>query len=248
MPSIDDLMQEIEHLRAENDMLKMLLKENGITLPIVATPASPDESPANTAVTKRSPLSEKITLFLSLFQGRPDVYARRWESKNGRSGYSPVCKNEWKPDVCLKPKGKCADCSHAEYCAYDENAVESHLSGHYILGIYPLLPDETCRFLAIDFDEENWRGDVQMVSAACRENDISSTKFCRLSPSAEDGRKNVKSSAYMEPVKIPAVESLTLLCCNPWAMPTKSNRGSENTAWSSWMNVITSRQSALNKC
>lgn len=74
--------------------------------------------------------------------------------------------------MCLKPKGKCADCSHAEYCAYDENAIESHLSGHHVLGVYPLLQDDTCRFLAIDFDEENWRSDVQMVSTACCENDI----------------------------------------------------------------------------
>lgn len=128
MPSIDDLMREIAQLRTENDMLKMLLKENGIDLPIVAAdPTLQDESPTDAAVTKRSPLPEKITLFLSLFQGRPDVYARRWESKNGRSGYGPACKNEWKPGLCLKPKGKCADCSHAEYCAYDENAIESHL-------------------------------------------------------------------------------------------------------------------------
>lgn len=173
MPSIDDLMREIEQLRTENDMLKMLLKENGINLPIIVADSSlQDESPDYATVTKRSPLPERIALFLSLFQGRPDVYARRRESKNGRSGYSPVCKNEWKPGVCLKPKGKCADCSHAEYCAYDENAIESHLSGRYVLGVYPLLQDETCRFLAIDFDEENWRSDVQMISAACCENDI----------------------------------------------------------------------------
>ena len=176
MPSIDDLMREIEQLRAENDMLKMLLKENGIVLPVTVSDADSymnEETPADTIITKHSPLPEKVSLFLSLFQGRPDVYARRWESKNGRSGYSPACKNEWKPGICLKPKGKCADCFHAEYCSYDENAIETHMSGHYVLGIYPLLQDETCRFLAIDFDEENWRSDVQMVSTACRENDIS---------------------------------------------------------------------------
>ena len=175
MPSIDDLMREIEQLRAENDMLKMLLNENGIALPTTVSNADSsmnEEALADTVITKRSPFPEKVSLFLSLFQGRPDVYARRWESKNGRSGYSPACKNEWKPGICLKPKGKCADCSHAEYCSYDENAIGTHLSGHHVLGIYPLLQDETCRFLAIDFDEENWRSDVQMVSAACRDNNI----------------------------------------------------------------------------
>ena len=95
MPSIDDLMREIAQLRTENDMLKMLLKENGIDLPIVAAdPTLQDESPTDAAVTKRSPLPEKITLFLSLFQGRPDVYARRWENRRGaspRPGYAYGC-------------------------------------------------------------------------------------------------------------------------------------------------------------
>ena len=175
MPSIDDLMREIEQLRAENDMLKMLLKENGIALPVTVSDTDfsmNEETPTDTIITKRSSLPEKIALFLSLFQGRPDVYARRWENKNGRSGYSPACKNEWNPGVCLKPKGKCANCSHAEYFAYDADAIESHLCGRYVLGIYPLLQDETCRFLAIDFDEENWRTDVQMISSACRDNGI----------------------------------------------------------------------------
>ena len=120
----------------------------------------PSESPVDPAtpkVSKRSPTAEKIALFMSLFQGRPDVYARRWESGNGRSGYSPVCKNEWRKGVCLKPKGRCAECSHAAYLPYDESAVAAHLSGRCVLGVYPLLRDETCRFLAIDFDEEQWR-------------------------------------------------------------------------------------------
>ena len=175
MSTTDDLMRENAQLRAENTLLKSLLQANGIALPVIASDdcSTPhDDMSMDIAVTKRSPLPDRISLFLSLFQGRPDVFARRWESKNGRSGYSPACRNEWKHGVCLKPKGKCTDCSHAEYCAYDTAAVESHLSGCHVLGIYPLLQDETCRFLAIDFDEENWRGDVQMVRATCRGNDI----------------------------------------------------------------------------
>ena len=105
---------------------------------------------------------------MSLFQGREDVYARRWESKNGGSGYSPACKNEWRKGVCLKPRGKCRDCAHAEYLPYDASAVAAHLAGRCVLGVYPLLRDETCHFLAIDFDEERWRNDVRMVSATCQ--------------------------------------------------------------------------------
>ena len=62
---------------------------------------------------ERSPLEDRIALFMSLFQGRQDVCARRWESRNGRAGYSPACKNEWRKGVCLKPKGKCAECAYA---------------------------------------------------------------------------------------------------------------------------------------
>ena len=142
MSTTDDLMRENAQLRSENTLLKSLLQANGIALPVIASDdcsASHDDMSMDIAVTKRSPLPDRISLFLSLFQGRPDVFARRWESKNGRSGYSPACRNEWKHGVCLKPKGKCADCSHAEYCAYDTAAVESHLSGCHVLGIYPLL-------------------------------------------------------------------------------------------------------------
>lgn len=169
--NLEELKREIEQLRTENAELKALLHAHGIALPTAKTPVEPAIH-TDEAVTKSSPLADKVALFMSLFQGRPDVYARRWESKDGRAGYSPECRNEWKPGVCLKPQGKCADCSHADYLCYDADAIAAHLSGRCVLGIYPLLLDETCRFLAIDFDEENWRGDVHMVAKTCRNNDI----------------------------------------------------------------------------
>ncbi len=174
MPTVNELTSIIDQLRAENKQLRSLLHAHGIAPPPVVpdVPENPAETSSDRAVTKRSPMHEKIALFLFLFQGRPDVYARRWESKTGRSGYSPVCVNEWKPGVCLKPKGKCADCANAAYSPYDEQAIEAHLCGRHILGIYPLLQDDTSRFLAIDFDEDNWLGDVQMVAETCRKNDI----------------------------------------------------------------------------
>ncbi len=174
MPTVNELMRTIDQLRAENEKLRSLLHAHSIASPPVVpdVPENPAETPSDRAVTKRSPMHEKIALFLSLFQGRPDVYARRWESKTGRSGYSPVCVNEWKHGVCLKPKGKCADCANAAYNPYDEQAVEAHLCGRHILGIYPLLQDNTSRFLAIDFDEDNSLGDMQMVAETCRKNDI----------------------------------------------------------------------------
>lgn len=175
MVSTDNLMREIEHLRDENARLRDLLRAHGIPLPVTTQDADSTAElkvSSTPVVTKGSPIAEKAALFLSLFQGRRDVYARRWEGKNGRAGYSPACGNEWKPGICLKPKGKCAECVHAEYCAFDAVVVEAHLRGKAVLGVYPLLQDETCRFLAIDFDEESWRADVAMTVQAARESDI----------------------------------------------------------------------------
>ena len=118
---------EINRLRAENAMLRALLQAHDIAIPsgkVVGADAA-----AVSAVSKRSLMADKITLFMSLFQGRADVYARRWEGKNGRAGYSPVCGNEWRKDVCIKPKGKCGECCHAMHLPFDENAVAAHLSG-----------------------------------------------------------------------------------------------------------------------
>jgi len=116
---------------------------------------------------------DKVNLFLSLFRGRDDVYARRWESKDGKkSGYSPVCRNEWAARMCGKPKVKCADCENREFVSFDKQMAARHLAGREVAGIYPMLPDETCLFLAIDFDDENWQGDVSAIRSVCERNEI----------------------------------------------------------------------------
>ncbi len=115
----------------------------------------------------------KIGLFLSLFKGRDDVYARRWENrKKGTSGYSPYCINEWERGLCAKPKVKCQACGHKAYAPFDAAAVEEHLRGNIVAGVYPMLPDETCRFLAIDLDEEEWRKDVAALRETALEHAI----------------------------------------------------------------------------
>ena len=91
---------------------------------------------------------------MSLFKGRDDVYAKRWQSKDGRSGYAPVCLNEWKSGLCRKPEVKCFDCPHKSYDVMDEKVIEAHLRGNIVAGVYPMCQDETCHFLAIDFDDE----------------------------------------------------------------------------------------------
>jgi len=135
-----------------------------------------DESNARKSfsdVDNQSDSSSKIRLFMSLFKGREDVYAKRWDNKNkGTSGYSPVCLNEWQSGICAKPKISCSKCEYKFYAAMDENVIEDHLRGGIVAGIYPILPDEACYFLAMDFDEAGWQNDISMVRAVCAEFNI----------------------------------------------------------------------------
>lgn len=121
-------------------------------------------------INKRSGPGEKVRLFMSLFRGRDDVYAKRWENQiKGTAGYSPACGNEWKPGLCQKPKSKCSVCKNQDFLPLDETAVDAHLRGrnNLVAGIYPLLPNETCWFLAIDFDEEGWQKDITTLREIC---------------------------------------------------------------------------------
>ena len=114
-----------------------------------------------------SPPQAKIALFRSLFRGRDDVYPRRFESrKTGRAGYAPACANEWVRGVCEKPRIKCAECPNRRFLPVTDDVISCHLSGSdaegqpFVAGVYPLLQDETCFFLAVDFDKAGWREDV----------------------------------------------------------------------------------------
>jgi superfamily II DNA or RNA helicase len=122
------------------------------------------------SIYKQSSPADKVNLFKSLFRGRKDVFATRWEnSKKGTSGYSPVCGNEWVPGICQKPKIKCSACKNKDFLELNSQAIEDHLRGKIVAGIYPLLPDETCWFLAIDFDGEEWQKDISTIRKVCSE-------------------------------------------------------------------------------
>jgi superfamily II DNA or RNA helicase/very-short-patch-repair endonuclease len=117
----------------------------------------------------------KIALFRSLFRGRDDVYPRRFESRRtGKSGYQPACANQWVRGVCEKPKVKCATCPNRRFVAVTDQVVRWHLSGRdneghdFVMGVYPMLQDETCFFLAADFDKSHWQEDVAAVLETCR--------------------------------------------------------------------------------
>ena len=116
----------------------------------------------------------KIALFRSLFREREEVYPRRFESrKSGRAGYQPACGNEWVRGICEKPRLKCSDCPHQRWLPVTDDVVRWHLSGEddrrqpFVMGVYPMLLDEKCWFLAADFDKAAWQTDALGFLETC---------------------------------------------------------------------------------
>lgn len=117
--------------------------------------------------------ADKVRLFLSLFRGRPDVFARLWtNSRTGRSGYAPACRNEWVRGICEKPRIRCGECPNQAFLPASDRVMLDHLQGRHVVGVYPLLPDETCWFLAADFDKQHWMEDVAAFREACRSESV----------------------------------------------------------------------------
>lgn len=170
-------LNEIERLKHENLQLRQslfeLTKEDSEVAPasssveIVYETAVKFETEKGVIHNYSSP-KDKIAVFRSLFRGREDVYPNRWESKTGKSGYSPACKNEWS-FVCKKPQIKCSECSHREFIPITDEIIANHLDAkiNHTIGIYPMLQDETCWFVAIDFDKRNWKQDAAAVMETC---------------------------------------------------------------------------------
>ena len=155
-------------LRAENTRLIALLEANGIAW---RSKLAVEQSSPVSAESKLCSLSteEKVVLFRQLFRGRTDVYPIRWESKAGKSGYSPACANEWRAGVCEKPRIKCADCGNRKLIPLTDAAIYDHLAGEHTVAVYPLLTDDSCHFLAVDFDESEWREDARAFVQSCQE-------------------------------------------------------------------------------
>ena len=172
MPKSDKSLNEQDELRRlseENARLKELLTQHGIAWeePLIPepVPAPTESAPAPTHFTT----DDKIALFRRLFRGREDVYPQRWESAKGTSGYSPACGNEWKPGICHKPRVKCGDCNQRQLLPVTDQVIYDHLAGKQTIGVYPLLSDDICYFLAGDFDEADWREDAKAFMQSCRE-------------------------------------------------------------------------------
>ncbi len=153
-------------LEAENARLIALLEANGIQWHVPTEPMAVASNPEPS----RLSTDEKVVLFRRLFRGRTDVYPIRWESKaTAKSGYAPACANEWRAGVCEKPRIKCGDCSNRLLIPLSDAVIYDHLAGEHTIGVYPLLEDDTCHFLAIDFDEAEWREDARAFVQSCSE-------------------------------------------------------------------------------
>jgi len=163
-----DQQQECAQLHAENARLIALLEKHGISHsvepPLPVPPAMPPRANLNLST------EQKIALFRRLFRGRNDVYPTRWVNKDGtRSGYTPACGNEWKIGLCDKKRVKCSECGNRLLLPLADHIIYDHLAGEHVVGVYPLLTDDTCHFLAADFDEADWRDDAKGFACSCRE-------------------------------------------------------------------------------
>ncbi len=158
----------------ETERARLMLEISALRSALADTPRSLPPL-LGRPILKSSPISsqEKIELFLKLFRCREDVFPNRWEShKSGKQGYSPTCKNEWVPRVCGKPpngKVKCSECPNQNFSHLDAAAVESHLKGWTTIGTYSIRQDDSCVFLACDFDEAAWKEDVLAYKQTARE-------------------------------------------------------------------------------
>src|SRR6266702_8848993 len=161
--------EECDRLRAENARLRAMLgikdsvsKEPGPTaIRIVSVSDSHIAAPSTP--------EKKISLFRSLFRGREDVYAIRWEGKGGKSGYSPAGVMDWRAIHSASPgERKRIARKTRMLLPLTDDVIPRHLTGKQTIGIYPLLPDETCWFLAVDFDKNSWIADAAAFLNTCR--------------------------------------------------------------------------------
>jgi hypothetical protein len=159
-------------LQAENERLIALLEAHGIDWrPVTERPPSGNPPPATT--TSRLSPTDKVALFQRLFRGRTDVYPLRWESSTtGKSGYSPPVLMSGVPASARNPESSAKSASTDNSCRYRIPSSYDHLAGKHTIGLYPLLEDDGCYLLAVDFDEEEWRDDIRAFARTCHELDV----------------------------------------------------------------------------
>ncbi len=178
---LEALQEEISRAEArlaelDDERAQIARRISELTAQLSSPRRSDDTSPARlTEPSGTAPLTsaEKVALFMKLFRGRADVFPKRWENANkGTKGYSPACSNEWVPGVCDKRNIKCGNCPNQAFIPVTEHTIRDHLQGGHVVGVYPMLPDETCWFLTVDFDKGQWQDDVTAFVETCRDKGI----------------------------------------------------------------------------
>lgn len=191
------LRKIVRLLEYENRLLKDKLKKENIPYdeinPFEETIENAEEYDLDQGARIVHPtfITEKMAIrFFSMFWGREDVYARR--GKNG--GYFPQCDNRWNMKLCPKQRGEkifCDECENKKWTKLDVKKIVAHLLGYKedgsdVIGIYPLLPDGTCRFIVFDFDnhekgaeatdfanvDSEWHKEVDALRKICEINGI----------------------------------------------------------------------------
>jgi len=188
---LESLRKIVRTLQKENIALKAQLKKADIAFdalnPFEETIESTNEYDPDQGerILGRYITDDLAMQFFAMFRGRKDVYAKR--GKYG--GYFPQCDNRWNDAICPKQRGEkmyCDECEHTKWTKLDLKKVVSHLVGKKedgtdVLGIYPLLPDGTCRFLVFDVDnhekdaektdyantEDEWHVEVDALRKMC---------------------------------------------------------------------------------
>ena len=179
MLSYEELLNKYNTILKENEELKGQIKNLKIKLGMpIETEEKTILETSGTGINKYSSSNEKILLYRSLLCGREDVFTRRWYSKTTeKSGYQPVCENEWADGLCDKKKYKCSVCPNRKLSPITDENIYKHLEGkdYYgrdVIGIYPMLIDETCHFLCADFDDKEYEKDALAFCEICDELNI----------------------------------------------------------------------------
>jgi len=156
-----DALAECERLRQENYDLRKRLELPLVESATQSTASTFEFNSTVAVVTSKSSPDEKVKLFRSLFRGREDVYAARWEGRSGKTGYSPAHRKIWSNSFQKRPD------EPKEYFPLTDQVIHDHLTGKLTAGVYPLLSNETCWFLAADFDKTTWQDDVRAFLQTC---------------------------------------------------------------------------------
>ena len=182
--NLESLRRMVRHLQEENQELKELLKKSHITFNESKEDMTTQSINEGVCIKDTYIYDKLVAYFLTLFQGRRDVYALR----GSKGGYFPQCFNRWK-EYCPKQNSQkgvsCQKCPYKEWKALDREVGKDHLLGYKdnctdVIGLYPLLEDDTCKLLVFDFDnhdEDNsenndWKDEIDAIRKICHKNGI----------------------------------------------------------------------------